>query len=104
MHWNLDFMKGHEGPKDWQSIFVGCCNKITYDPNYIILLTLVQSHAFFHVSSVSYGCPMSRGKSFEIEAGHVCVYQCQRGVFASTKAGCMKIILACTVNTLYSYL
>ena len=44
---------------------------------------------------MSYGCPMSRGNSFEIEAWHVWVYRCQRGVFASTKAVCTKIILAC---------
>lgn len=57
----------------------------------------------FRVSSMTYGCPMSRGKSIEIEAWYVWVYWCQCGIIASTKVGCIKITLACTVNTLYFY-
>ena len=95
--WNLDLMKDHEGPKDCSSVAV--CYKIAYDQNCIVLFSRALSRVF-HIHVVWLPCmPVKRLKLDMF--GFIGV---SAGVFASTKVGCMKIILACTVNTLYSYL
>ena len=71
---------------------VAACCKIFYDLDNIILL------------SRAFACLPCRMAALCQEENPLKLTLDIFGLIASTKAGCMKLILAGTVNTLYSYL